>query len=73
MIAFEFEESIPGQYQALVAGTPYLLASIINQPALLFFSGEPPPDGPIIIKLVSAVDQVVLFEETYTPPACSST
>lgn len=70
MIAFEFEESIPGQYQALVAGTPYQLASIINQPAMLFFSGEPPPEGPIIIKLVSAVDQVVLFEESYTAPVC---
>src|SRR5687767_2262837 len=54
MIAFEFEESMPGQYQALVADMPYQLASVINQPAILFFSGEAPPEGSIIIRLVSA-------------------
>ena len=73
MIAFEFEESTPGQYQALVDNIPYQLASIINQPAMLFFSGEPPPAGPIVIRLVSATDQVVVFEETYTPPVCGIT
>lgn len=72
MIAFEFEESLPGQYQALVAGIPYQLASVINQPAMLFFSGDPPPGGPIVIKLISAIDQVVMFEETYTPPVCGA-
>lgn len=70
MIAFEFEESVPGQYQVLVADTPYELASVINQPAILFFSGDPPPAGPIIIKLTSATDQEIIFEETYTPPIC---
>lgn len=70
MIAFEFEESLPGQYQVLVADTPYELASVINQPAMLFFSGDPPPEGPIIIKLISATDQEIIFEETYTPPIC---
>jgi len=73
MIAFEFDESMPGQYQALVDNIPYQLASIINQPAMLFFSGEPPPEGPIMIRLVSATDQVVVFEETYTPPVCGIT
>ena len=72
MIAFEFEESVPGQYQALVAGIPYQLASVISQPAMLFFSGEPPPEGPIVIRLVSAVDQMVVFEESYTPPVCGA-
>ena len=73
MIAFEFEESMPGQYQALVADIPYQLASVINQPAMLFFSGEPPPGGPIVIRLVSAIDQAIVFEETYTPPVCDAT
>jgi hypothetical protein len=73
MIAFEFEGAVLGQYRALVADTPYQLASVINQPAMLFFSGEPPPEGPIVIRLISATDEVVVFEETYTPPVCSST
>ena len=73
MIAFEFEESVPGQYQALVAGTPYQLASVISQPAMLFFSGAAPPQGPVLIRLVSAIDQAVVFEETYTPPICEAT
>src|SRR5687768_13971188 len=73
MIAFEFEGPVLGQYRALVADTPYQLASVINQPALWFFSGEPPPEGPIVIRLVSAIDQVVVFEETYTPPVCGGT
>lgn len=73
MIAFEFEESVPGQYQALVAGTPYQLASVISQPARLFFSGTAPPQGPVVIRLVSAIDQAVVFEETYTPPICEAT
>ena len=72
MIAFEFEESLPGQYQALVADTPYQLASVISQPAMLFFSGDPPPSGPIVIKLISAIDKEILFEETYIPPVCST-
>ena len=62
-----------GQYRALVGDMPYHLASVINQPAMLFFSGQPPPNGPIVIKLISATDKVVLFEETYTPPVCSDT
>jgi hypothetical protein len=70
MIAFEFEGSVLGQYRALVADIPYQLASVINQPAMLFFSGEPPPEGPVLIKLVSATDEVIVFEETYTPPVC---
>jgi hypothetical protein len=73
MIAFEFEESVPGQYQVLVADIPYQLASVINQPAMLFFSGEPPPEGPIVIRLVSATDQEVVFEDSYTPPVCGIT
>jgi hypothetical protein len=73
MIALEFEKPVQGQYQALIADRPYMLASVVNQPAVLFFSGEPPPEGPIVIKLVSAIDEVVVFEETYTPPVCSPT
>jgi hypothetical protein len=71
MIAFEFERPALGQYQALVDDIPYQLASVINQPAMLFFSGEPPPKGPIVIRLISAIDQNVVFEDTYTPPVCS--
>lgn len=73
MIAFEFEKPVLGQYQLLVANMPYQLASVVNQPALLFFSGEPPPEGPIVIRLISAIDQEVVFEETYTPPVCDAT
>jgi hypothetical protein len=72
MIAFAFEEPVLGQYQALVADSPYRLASVVTQPAVLFFSGEPPPEGPIIVKLVSAPDEIVVFEETYTPPVCGN-
>jgi hypothetical protein len=70
MIAFEFEGPVFGQFQALVAGQPYQLASIVSQPALLFFSGEPPPEGPVEIRLISATDSVTMFDETYTPPVC---
>jgi hypothetical protein len=70
MIAFEFERPMFGQYQALVDGKPYQLASIVSQPAILFFSGEPPPEGPIVIRLISATDEAIVFEETYTPPVC---
>jgi hypothetical protein len=73
MIAFEFERPVFGQYQALVDGKPYQLASIVSQPALLFFSGEPPLEGPIVIKLVSATDEAIVLEETYTPPVCGGT
>jgi hypothetical protein len=73
MIAFEFEKLVLGQYQALVADIPYQLASVVSQPAVLFFAGDSPPEGPIVIRLVSATDQVVVFEETYTPPVCSDT
>lgn len=73
MIAFEFEGPVLGQYQALISDIPYQLSSVVSQPTLLFFSGEPPPNGPIVISLVSATDQVVVFEETYTPPICGST
>jgi len=72
MIAFEFDKPVLGQYQALVANLPYQLASVVSQPAMLFFSGDSPPEGPVIIRLVSATDQAVVFEETYLPPVCSS-
>jgi hypothetical protein len=71
MIAFEFDKPVLGQYQVLVANLPYQLASVVSQPAMLFFSGDSPPEGPVIIRLVSAIDQAVVFEETYTPPNCS--
>jgi hypothetical protein len=73
MIAFQFENQVLGQYRALVADIPYELASVINEPATLFFSGDPPPDGPVLIKLVSATDEVIVFEESYTPPSCGTT
>ena len=73
MIAFQFESPVLGQYRVLVADIPYQLASVINQPATLFFSGDPPPEGPIVIRLISAIDEIVVFEETYTPPVCGST
>jgi hypothetical protein len=73
MIAFEFEGPVLGQYRALVADIPYQLASVVSQPAILFFSGQPPPEGPIVIRLISATDEVVVFEETYTPPVCDAT
>jgi hypothetical protein len=73
MIAFQFESPVLGQYRVLVADIPYQLASVINQPATLFFSGEPPPEGPIVIRLISAIDEIVVLEETYTPPVCGST
>ncbi|RPJ19686.1 MAG: hypothetical protein EHM33_29875 [Chloroflexi bacterium] len=72
MIAFAFEEPVLGQYQALVADTPYELASVVTQPSVLFFAGEPPPEGLVVVKLVSATDEVVVFEETYTPPICGA-
>jgi hypothetical protein len=71
MISFEFDKPVLGQYQALVADLPYQLTSVVNQPAVLYFSGEPPREGPAIIKLISATDQVVVFEETHTTPACN--
>jgi hypothetical protein len=70
MIAFEFEKPVLGQYQTLVADTPYQLSSVVSQPALLFFSGEPPPAGPVLIRLISATDEAVVFEESYAPPVC---
>jgi hypothetical protein len=73
MIAFAFEEAVLGQYQAFVADRPYKLASVVTQPSVLFFSGESPPDGPIVVKLVSATNETVVFEETYTPPVCGGT
>ena len=73
MIAFEFESQVLGQYRASVGDTPYQLASVINQPATLFFSGEPPPEGPIVIRLVSVTDEAMVFEETYSPPFCGTT
>jgi hypothetical protein len=72
MIAFEFDRPVPGQYQVLVADTPYRLASVVSQPAGLFFSGEAPPEGPVVVKLISATEQVVVFEESFTPPVCVS-
>jgi len=72
MIAFEFDKLVLGQYQALVADLPYQLASVVSQPAMLFFSGDSPPQESVVIRLVSATDQVVVFEETYTPPVCIS-
>jgi hypothetical protein len=73
MIAFEFEQLVLGQYRAFVADIPYQLSSVVSQPSMLFFSGEPPPEGPIVISLVSATDGVTVFEETYTPPVCGAT
>ena len=72
MIGWEFDKPVLGQYRALVAGIPYHLASIGNQPVVLFFSGDAPPDGPISIQLVSGTDQTILFEETFTAPICTS-
>jgi hypothetical protein len=73
MIAFAFEEPVLGHYHALVADRPYKLSSVVTQPSILFFSGEPPPEGPVVVKLVSATDEIVVFEETYTPPVCTTT
>jgi hypothetical protein len=71
MIAFEFDKPVLGQYQALVANEPYQLASVVTQPAMLFFSGVSPQNGPTVIRLVSATNQAVVFEETFTPPVCN--
>jgi hypothetical protein len=73
MLAFQFDGQVLGQYRVLVDDTPYQLASVINQPATLFFSGDPPAEGASLIRLISATDEVVIFEETYTPPVCSGT
>jgi hypothetical protein len=70
MIAFEFEEPVLGQYRASVDDIPYELASVINQPATLYFSGDPPAEGPVVIRLLSAVDEATVFEESFTPPDC---
>jgi hypothetical protein len=72
MIAFQFDSHVLGQYRALVDDIPYQLASVINQPATLFFSGEAPPEGPVVIRLVSATNEVTVFEETFTPPDCGT-
>jgi hypothetical protein len=72
MIAFQFESPILGQYRVLVEDTPYQLASIINQPATLFFSGDSPQQGPVLIRLISATDEITVFEEMYTPPVCGA-
>ncbi|MGZ9234946.1 MAG: hypothetical protein ACXW4E_05420, partial [Anaerolineales bacterium] len=70
MITFEFNRPVLGQYQALVDGKPYQLSSVVSQPVLLFFSGEPPAEGPVLIRLISAIDETTFLEETYTPPVC---
>jgi hypothetical protein len=70
MIALEFDSPVLGQYQALVADRPYQLASVVTQPATLFFSGESPPAGPIVVRLVSALDKNVVFEGAYDAPGC---
>lgn len=70
LVAFEFAEPVFGQYQALLANLPYQLVSVGNQPAILFFSGDSPSKEPVVIKLISATDQTVVFEESYTPPVC---
>jgi hypothetical protein len=72
MIALEFEPPLLGQYQTLVDGIPYQLASVVNQPSMLFFSGAPPPEGTVTIRSISATDNTVIFDETYTPPVCDS-
>jgi hypothetical protein len=72
MIAFEFERPVLGQYQVLVDEIPYQLSSVVSQPAILFFTGKPPDAGPVLIRLVSATDEVIVFEETYTPPVCGN-
>jgi hypothetical protein len=72
MVAFEFVNPVQGQYQALIAGIPYQLASVGNQPAILFFSGALPQSEPVLIRLVSATDQIVIFEERYTLPVCNA-
>ncbi|HEU0291503.1 MAG TPA: hypothetical protein VFR47_02130 [Anaerolineales bacterium] len=72
MVAFEFDKPVFGQYQAMVAGRPYQLVSVGNQPAALFFSGEHPGGKPVAIRLLSATDQAVLFEESSTPPVCDT-
>jgi hypothetical protein len=72
MIAFQFHDPVLGQYRASVNDIPYELASVINQPAALFFSGDTPPEGPVLISLVSATDEVIVFEESYTPPICGA-
>jgi hypothetical protein len=71
MIAFEFDQPVLGQYLALVSNIPYQLASVVNQPAMLFFSGTSPPEELVVIKLVSATSEVVVFEETYNVPVCN--
>jgi hypothetical protein len=71
MVAFEFDKPVLGQYQALISNLPYQLVSVGNQPVILFFSGDSPSEGPVVIKLVSAIDQEVVFEESYTPPVCA--
>ncbi|HSL29481.1 MAG TPA: hypothetical protein VK900_09805 [Anaerolineales bacterium] len=73
MIAFEFQGPVLGQYRASVDDIPYELASVINQPATLYFSGDSPPEGPVIVRLLSATDEVTVFEETFTPPVCAGT
>lgn len=73
MIAFEFEGPVLGQYRASVDDIPYELASVINQPATLYFSGDPPSEDQATIRLLSAMDETVVFEETYTPPDCNGT
>jgi hypothetical protein len=72
MVAFEFDKPVLGQYQALIANLPYQLVSVGNQPAILFFSGDSPSQGPVVIRLISATDQEVVFEESYTPPVCAN-
>jgi hypothetical protein len=72
MVVFEFDQPAFGQYQATVADIPYELVSVGDQPAALFFSGEHPGEKPVPIRLVSATDQAILFEESYTPPVCST-
>lgn len=72
MIAFEFDQPVFGQYQTLVGNQPFALASVGNQPAILFFSGDFLADGPTTIKLISATSQIVLLEETVSLPDCSA-
>jgi hypothetical protein len=71
MISFGFDKHVYGQYQVRVADESYQLASVGNQPVVLFFSGDPPKVNPAAIKLASATHRALMFDETHTLPECS--
>ena len=71
MLTFQFEKDVSGEYDLLVADISYQGTPVKNQPQRLFFFGNPPPEGPIKVRLVNRDTGEAVLEESYTPPVCT--